>query len=128
MEAVPREVEGIEREGWVAVAIGLAAAVVILRFPFLSYVFSYFTTLVHEMGHAAVGWLYGYPSIPAFDFRYGGGVTASGQRATWLALVVQGLLGAAVWVFRRNPRTRVLAAGLCAAYAVSAWTSLHQPA
>lgn len=47
------------------------AALVVSRVPFLKYLFSFFAILVHEMGYAFAGWLFGYPSIPSFDFFYG---------------------------------------------------------
>jgi hypothetical protein len=119
------ERNGIERDGWIAAAAGLALAALVFLVPFLTYVFSYMITLVHEMGHAFFGWLYGYPSIPAFDFRYGGGVTSHQERVTILALGVQGVLVLAIYVFRHNPVSRALALSICAAYAWTAWTSLH---
>ena len=60
-----------EREGQVALASGLAVAVVAFAFPFSRFVFGYFVTLVHEMGHTLAGWLFGYPSIPALYWRGG---------------------------------------------------------
>ena len=84
----------IDQQGWIAFGAGLAAALVVLALPLPRFVFSYFTTLVHEMGHAAAGWLFGYPSIPAFDFTYGGGVTLHQDRVLLLALAV---FAAGVW-------------------------------
>ncbi len=118
---------GIEREGWIAAAVGLGLALLAMAVPFVHTVFSAFTTLVHEMGHAAFGWLYGYPSIPAFDFTYGGGVTLWQTRRPALAWLVQAGLLALVYLFRSNPRSRWLAAGLCGAYALTAWSGLHRP-
>lgn len=117
---------GIDRAGWTAVATGAALALVALALPFVSFVLSTFVTLVHEMGHALAGWLYGYPSIPAFDFTYGGGVTLQGGRVTLLPALVAGGLAVAVWVFRRNLVTRSLAIGALALYAATAFTSAHE--
>lgn len=36
---------------------------------------SYMTVFFHELGHAVAYWFYGYVTVPAFDFKYGGGVT-----------------------------------------------------
>lgn len=118
--------EGIAREGWVAAALGAGAAAVVVQVPLLRFVFSYLTTLVHEMGHALTGWLYGYPSIPAFDFVYGGGITSHTQRAPWLAVAVQAGLVALLWLFRRNPASLALALGANALYALTAWTDAHE--
>ncbi|MCP5050706.1 MAG: hypothetical protein GY940_26320, partial [bacterium] len=67
--------ERLTRDAWKAMGIGAVITAVILYFPFLSFVFRYMITLVHEIGHAVFGWFFGYPSVPAFDFAYGGGIT-----------------------------------------------------
>lgn len=122
-----RAPEGIDREGRAALLVGAVLAGCTLALPFARYVFSYFTVLAHEMGHALAGWLYGYPSIPAFDFFYGGGVTSYTERTPLLAGSVQcGLLGLA-WIFRRNPPSLLLTLGAAGLYGLTAWTSLHQP-
>jgi hypothetical protein len=117
----------ISREGWVALGAGALVAACTLQFSFASYVFSYFTVLVHEMGHALAGWLYGYPSIPAFDFVYGGGLTSYTERVELLALAVQAALLWLAWLFRRNPPSLALALGAAALYGLTAWTSAHEP-
>jgi hypothetical protein len=117
---------GITREGWLALGVGAALAACMLAFPFASYVASYFTVLVHEMGHALTGWAFGYPSIPAFDFVYGGGVTSHTERTLMLAVGVQGALLWLAWLFRRNPPSLVLALGISALYGLLAFTSLHE--
>jgi hypothetical protein len=94
LATTPAAQPAIDRAGWMAFGGGLAAATLVLAFPLTHFVFSYFTTLVHEMGHAAAGWLFGYPSIPAFDLSYGGGVTLQQDRV--LALVV-GVAAAGAW-------------------------------
>jgi len=50
-------------------------AVALTFFPFLSFILRPLSTLVHEIGHTAVFWLFGYSAIPAFDFGEGGGLT-----------------------------------------------------
>ena len=73
----PPQLLGIPRAGWKAAGLGLALALTLTWFPFLSFILSPLTTMVHEIGHTAVLWLFGYPAIPAFDFANGGGVTMS---------------------------------------------------
>jgi hypothetical protein len=53
-------------------------------FPFFNHVLWLFTTLCHEMGHAAGALMVGRPALPAFDFSFGGGVTMTGERRWWL--------------------------------------------
>ncbi len=115
----------VEREGWIAIAAGLAAAGLLFAFPFSRFVFGYFVILVHEMGHALAGWLYGYPSIPAFDFTYGGGVTSHQARMLLLPVGVQGALLALALLFRRNPLSLALTLAVAAFYGWTAWTGAH---
>jgi hypothetical protein len=117
---------GISTAGWLAAGIGFVLAAVVLQMPFLSFIFSYLGVLVHEMGHALVGWLYGYPSIPAFDFVYGGGVTSHSNRMPLLAVAVLVGLGALTWLFRRNPASLWLCASATLLCAVTAWSSAHR--
>ncbi len=114
-------------EGWIAVTLGGVLALCILPMELLSYALGYLKILAHEMGHAIVGWLYGYPSIPAFDFVYGGGVTSHSERIVALAVCVQAALLWIAWLFFRNTASFAIAAGACAFYATTAWTSLHDP-
>lgn len=49
--------------------------------PFHGFPLSFITnglnmmaTFFHEIGHASSGWLFGYPTIPVFDVKHGGGM------------------------------------------------------
>lgn len=106
----------IDQAGRRAVAIGFGLAVATALLPILQMLIHSMVVLVHELGHAATGWLFGYPSIPAFDFTYGGGVTTHAGRST---LVLVGVLGSAaygLWRFRAEPRPFRTGLGLAAAY------------
>jgi hypothetical protein len=125
----PLEAERVDRQGYQSIlgGAGLAAAVVFLPFfAFISFLLHPLVTLVHELGHTLAGWLYGYPSIPAFDFVYGGGVTLHQDRQ-WL---LTGLwLAAFAWLlyfFRRNPGTLLVISSLAGAYIITAATSWHE--
>jgi len=59
-------------------------------------------TLFHEIGHALVAWLLGHPSIPAFDFMFGGGLTHYGEFHVSLALAVGAGILYLGWRLRRN--------------------------
>jgi len=87
---------------------GLVAAVIVYAVPLLRFIFSAMITLFHELGHAMAGWLMGYPSIPAFDFMYGGGLTHHGEFSVVIALVIAAIFGYGAWIFRRNRRTLTL--------------------
>jgi hypothetical protein len=88
--------------------LGLVAAVVVYAIPFTRMVFLLLVTLFHELGHAVVGWLLACPSIPAFDFVYGGGFTHQGQFQPVLAVLIAAAIGYALWLFRHNRRSLVV--------------------
>jgi len=113
-------------QGWLAVGSGALLAFIILLIPRLDFIFQIFITLVHELGHAVVGWLFGYPSIPAFDFMYGGGVTMHQQRAMPLVYGVLALLVTAAVFYRRNLKTVATLAFVTILYALSAFTPIHE--
>ncbi|PLY11700.1 MAG: hypothetical protein C0624_01505 [Desulfuromonas sp.] len=113
-------------QGWMAVGGGALLALLVLSLPRLDFIFQTFITLVHELGHALFGWLFGYPSIPAFDFMYGGGVTMHQQRAMSLVYGVLALLVMAAFVYRRNLRTLTALAIIAALYALCTFTRIHE--
>jgi hypothetical protein len=115
----------VEPEAKRAVAIGFGIALVALAVPFLRFIMSYLIILVHELGHALAGWVFGYPSIPAFDFRYGGGVTSHDQRQ--IAIVVLVLAGIAWGLYHyRNHRPAFIAVAITlVVYGIVAFSPLH---
>ena len=119
---VPR---GIEPAGWVAVGVGFGLAGLTEALPILRAAVGYMVVLVHEMGHAVAGWLFGYPSIPAFDFRYGGGVTLHQEQAPLLVGLVYALLVFLVWVFRSNRPSLGLVIATIAVYSALVFTKAH---
>ncbi len=98
--------------------IGLAAAVVVYVLPFSRFVFSALITLFHELGHAVAGWLLGYPSLPAFDFVYGGGFTHHGPFRLSIALAVGAALAYLGWMFRQNRMSLAIAVAILAIWVV----------
>lgn len=58
--------------------------------------------LFHEIGHAVVATILGCPSIPAFDFMFGGGFTHVGNFQPLLAIVIAAAIAYAGWRFRDN--------------------------
>lgn len=113
-------------ETWSILALGLASAVLAASVGFLDRTLACLTTLIHELGHCLVGFLYGYPSLPAFDFRYGGGVTMHRSRHAFLLLAVYGLLAMSLYLLRRNPRGLAVMATATGLYALTAHSSAHK--
>ncbi|WDE98498.1 hypothetical protein PQO03_11660 [Lentisphaera profundi] len=90
------------KEMTICLVVGLTLGLIAFFTPFTRFIFSPLTTLVHELGHAFFGWIYGYPSIPAFDFTYGGGVTMGMQRKIEITYVTYGILLYGLYYLRQN--------------------------
>jgi hypothetical protein len=91
-----------------SLAIAFAVALAVYLVPFTRFVLSAMVTLFHEFGHAVAGWLLGHPSIPAFDFVYGGGITPRMEFKLPLVLLLGGGWLGLAWLVRANRRTVAL--------------------
>lgn len=78
------------------------------------------------MGHSIFGWIYGYPSLPAFDFVYGGGMTFHIARSYLLIGVMYVLLAVAAWSWRKNTAAVVVLIVLGAIHGATAFSDAHQ--
>lgn len=116
----------LDRKAGVALGSGFGIALVVFLVPFLNFVFSYLVILVHELGHAITGWLFGYPSLPAFDLYYGGGLTVHQDRQAILLLAVYALFGLGFYLLRRHRRLHIFLGIIAAAYTLAAFTPVHQ--
>lgn len=105
---------------------GFVGALVCLSVPAVSFVLQVLGTIVHEFGHAAVAWLYGYPSIPAFDLTYGGGVTVHQARSVLLLGMVYAAFGMVGYVWRRNRYALAALVLVAFIHAATAATQAHQ--
>lgn len=103
---------------WKVLGFGLAAAIVIYVLPFTRFVFSAIVTLFHELGHAVAGWLFGYPSLPAFDIIYGGGLTHYGQWHLSIVLAIGCGFAWLAWLFRENRRSLAIVVAFFALWLV----------
>lgn len=117
---------GLDAQGRRALAIGAPIAVVLLAVPFLRFVFTPLLVLVHELGHTAASWVFGYPAVPAFDFVYGGGWSLRGGRNAGLVIVVVLAFAGLGWLYRSNRRALSALAVLFGAWALLAATAWHQ--
>lgn len=120
------EILHIEREGWISLGIGLVPAVLTLFFPFWMTVFRAFVTLVHEFGHTVVAWLFGYPTLPAFDFVYGGGMAIHFEREIGVLFVVYLLFAGLLYMYRENRLSLVMLVIMIALYTAFAFTPIHE--
>ena len=124
-ENQPPSPSRLDKQAAISLGIGLALAVLAASVSPLKFIFSYLTIAIHELGHAVFGWLFGYPSIPAFDFRYGGGFAVHRGRSTIVLIGVYAAIAAAGWLYRRNRRMLCMLAALLALHALVAYTAAH---
>ncbi len=115
----------METNDWLVLASGPIFALLIMCFPLLNHIFTTFTTLVHEMGHTLIGWIFGYPALPAFDLRYGGGVTATMPRSMLLLVIFYSVMAFLVYTYRKNRSTLIFLVVFLAIHIVLSVTTLH---
>jgi hypothetical protein len=123
-----------DRPTIIAVAAGAALAGIVLALPrtdsfWLSLPargLDWAAVMLHEIGHCVTAWLFGYPSIPAFDLRYGGGVTWITQRRPAVLVIVYLALAGWAFLVRRRPRRLAAVGALAAAHAALAFSAGHQ--
>jgi hypothetical protein len=114
---------GVEPRVLGGMGIALVAAVLVQAcLPFAAYVTRMLGCLAHEIGHAAMGWALGRPSIPSFDLVYGGGVTVVGDRYTMLILAYLAGIGWFLWSRRRNRVALGVIGGLTVAWLLLAYS------
>lgn len=109
-----------------SLGIGFALFIVVILVPFLSFIFHYLITLVHELGHTMFGLIFGYFSVPAFDFVYGGGITIHTDQSLGSLVFVYLFFGWLLYFYRRNRLTIFIILGVLLLYSLAAFTSAHQ--
>lgn len=114
------EDEGIREGVWLDLAVGFAVATLVLSVPGMRGLHSAIMTVFHEFGHTLADWFFGFPALPAFDLRYGGGVTTAMPQSSALLAVAYVILLGLAWTLAENPRGRVLAGALLVGYAATA--------
>lgn len=125
IEAPPEPLH-MHKEDWIVLAVSLGIVAVVFAVPLLKHIFSTLTILVHEMGHMIFGWVLGYPSAPAFDLTYGGGVTLHTDRSTLLLIVIYALLAFLVFYFRRNIRALIFLLTITSIHVLLTATRLNE--
>lgn len=132
MEMTPEEEEpepvafGIDGYGLISLGIGLAAAIVSLLFFWPLFIFGHLSIAIHEFGHAAAGWIFGYFSIPSFDFVFGGGITISSERIWLIVAIVYFLFALAAWFVRDHKPLLAVLGATVVIYTALMLTSWHE--
>jgi len=116
----------LDREALKSLGVGFVVFIGVVLVPFISYIFYYIIILVHEFGHAVFGWLFGYFSIPAFDFTYGGGITIHQEQNSFILIVVYAIFGWLLFTLRRNKKSFLILLSIVGLYTMAAFSSMHQ--
>lgn len=118
--------EYADKNALIAFLTGFALTAVILSNRFLTFYLTPLKTLVHEIGHTLFGWLFGYPSIPAFNFFYGGGLTMYWHQNKQILIFIYLTLIALMFFYRRKNKLVILTAAFLVLHMVFALTNLHE--
>ncbi len=121
----PLEIRRLDKPEWIMLAVGPGIALVCFVFFWFRWTLEIFKTLVHEMGHCIFGWIFGYPSLPAFDVMYGGGVTLHAGRSVVLLIGIYATLAGLIYMYRNNKATVIFLIAVIAVHAFFSYTSLH---
>lgn len=119
-------VQPLSTKDWQVTAAGLGLSLLLLASEGVAFLLSPLLTLVHEMGHAVTAWLFGYPAVPAFDFRYGGGVTLQGDRAGGIVLLIYTGLLVLAYLCRHHRLTLTCLGVFTLLYTLVAFSPLHE--
>ena len=79
----------------------------------LSAGMAYMNTFFHEIGHTLFAWLYGFATIPIFDFKHGGGYAVSFSDQNYMIVAMMaGLLGYGIYYLKGYLHLQIIL-GLC---------------
>jgi hypothetical protein len=115
-----------DRQPIISMLIGAVLALWTLNSPFLYTLSNMMKTLVHELGHTFAGWGFGIPSVPAFDFTYGGGVTIHQDPSLVVLSLIYAALAYLLFLYRRNARALVLICAVGGAHIASMVTGFDE--
>ncbi len=119
--------EAFDKQAVIAMLIGVSLGFWALHARLLYTLSSMMKTLVHELGHALAGWAFGVPSIPAFDFTYGGGVTMHQQPSSFLIICIYLGFAYLLFLYRRKPLSLAIFAVMIGGHALCMMTNLKEP-
>ncbi|MEM9381182.1 MAG: hypothetical protein AAGB93_14615 [Planctomycetota bacterium] len=118
-----RRERGLTHETLVYLGAGIPLAFVFSLTPLLGFMGWFLASLFHEVGHSAMAWFTGHPSVPAIALT-GNAVAVHGEPLTFLRLVVVGsVVTLSVQLLRGSRRVAVLAA-FGVLYPLMLWTRL----
>ena len=116
---------GIDKTGWIILAATFFVAAGLMQFGLVKHIVGYLNILIHEFGHFLSRMLFGYPSIPAFDFREGGGVTSYTTRSLWIMLLPLGGLIYVLYLIRGHVASVIIIVTTIVLFLLLAFTNGH---
>lgn len=116
---------GARREPWTYLALGLATAPLFAWVPLLGTMAWFLAALVHEMGHAALAWLCGMPSLPAISLA-GHAAAVHGPPLPLLALAITSALATLAWTRLAGGARAVALALALVVHPALAFTTLRE--
>jgi hypothetical protein len=119
--------KSFDKQPILSMLIGSALALWTLTSPFLYTISNMMKTLVHEFGHTFAGWGFGIPSVPAFDFSYGGGVTIHQDPSLFVLTLIYAALAYLLFLYRHNPRSLALICMIGGAHIALMATGFSEP-
>jgi hypothetical protein len=95
-------------EPWAFLGLGALTAPIFALTPLVGFMGWFLASLVHEMGHAGVAWLFGMPALPAISLDGHAAAVHSEQRLVLVALIGLALAASAWHWFAGRARVVVL--------------------
>jgi hypothetical protein len=121
----PLEPRRLDKPEWTMLLVGPGVALLCFALFWPWWILQTFKILVHEMGHAIFGWLFGYPSFPAFNVLWGGGITLSFHRSTGLLILIYIGLASLMYMYRKNTATLIFLAVVTILHAFLSYTDAN---
>jgi hypothetical protein len=122
---VPELTERERREPWVYLGLGLVSAPIFSLTPLLGMMGWFLASLVHEMGHSAVAWFFGMPSVPAIALDGHAAAVHSEQQLFLVGMVALGL-GSAAWRWLRGSARVAVLVGVGVLYPALAFSAARE--
>lgn len=113
------------REPWIYFGLGLVTAPIFALTPLLGLMGWFLASLVHEMGHSAVAWFFGMPSVPAIALD-GHAAAVHSEQQLFLVAMIALALGTAAWRCLAGQKRIVALAGLVLLYPALAFSSARE--
>ena len=110
---------------WLFLGLGALGALVGTFLPLAAYMGHFVGALTHEMGHCAVGFLFGFPSIPAISLE-GEAVSVHEGRSLFVLAVMWGVLACGATRVRAGARRVAALVAVVALYPALAFTPARE--